>query len=84
MGIEKEHRQKTEREQWGGRMEVEECGEVVVCDDVTTSPVRIASRVSAKAHSKSRVNAVIKYTCEYIITSKIRAGCEIGRVNILR
>ena len=49
---------------------------------LTTSPVRIASRVSATTQSKSRVNAVIKYTCECTITSKIRAGCEIGRANI--
>ena len=34
-------------------------------------------------HLKSRANAVIKYTCECTITSKIRAGCELGRGNNL-
>ena len=44
--------------------EGEEYGEDnVVCDDVTTSPVQIASRVSATTHSPSRVNIVIKYNC---------------------
>ena len=54
----------------------------VVCDDVTTSLVRITSRVLAATHLKSRVNAVIKYTGEYTITSKMRIRCELGRGNI--
>ena len=54
----------------------------VVCDDVTTSLVRITSRVSATTHLKSRVNVLIKYTCECTITSKIRAGCELGHATI--
>ena len=54
----------------------------VVCDDVTTYLVRITSRVSATIHLKSRVNAVIKYTCEWTITSKVSAKCELGRADI--
>ena len=54
----------------------------VVCDDVTTSLVQITSWVSATTHLKSRVKAVIKYTCECTVTSKIRAGCELGHANI--
>ena len=49
---------------------------------ITTSLVRITSWVSATTHFKSRVNAVIKYTCEWTITWKIRAGCELGCANI--
>ena len=64
------------------RKEGEECGEdEVVCDDVTTSPVRFASQVTVMTHLTSRVNAVNKDTCGCTISTKIRAGCKIGHAN---
>lgn len=59
-----------------------EGAEEVVCNDVTTSPVRFASRVSAATHLKSRVSAVIQDSCGCTVTSKIGAGCKMGHVDI--
>ena len=49
---------------------------------LTISHVRIPSLVLAMTHSKSRINAVIKYILNALIASNIKAGCKTGRGNI--